>query len=264
VSEMPYFRPWSDQIATLSATLGAVQKQLRGLPESPFEALRRINAARDALQSACIQGIEVIDSAAVALEGDCVRSETEFWGLLTEACGAIGWKVFGSTNRRLIHQAVFVSQDGRSVKVEGQPAIFTPDVPTVMAALRHQFQDIESSESELRTFLDLLIRAYEATSKTGSECNLEELFRCCVVELQKPGFWRNPVKASFVSLTRPAFRFRLSEILRRGMTAPDGRLISLGSTTATKDAWEVFSPGEQRVVLAGRLSCVSIRGDHAI
>jgi len=264
VSEKPNFRPWSDQIATLIATFGTVQKQLRGLPESSFEALRRINTARDALHTAGIPGIEVIDRAAAALEGECVRSEAEFWGLLTEACSTTSWKVFGTTNRRLINQAIFVSQDGQSVKIEGLPTIFTPDVPRVMAALRDQLQDIESSESDLRAFLDLLLRAYEATSKTGSECNLEELFRCCVVELQRPGFWRNPVKASFVSFTRQAFRFGLSEILRRGMTAPDGRAICLGSTTATKDAWEIFSPGEQRVVLAGRISFASIRGDHGI
>jgi hypothetical protein len=264
VSEMSGLRPWSNQVATLSATFGVVQKQLRGLPENCFDALRQVNGARNALQSAGIKGIELIDSAAAALEGECLRSETEFWGLLTEACSANGWDLFGSTNRRLVCQAVFVSQDGRSVKIEGQAAIFTPDVANVMGALGKQFQDIECSESELNTFLELLTRAYDMTPKIGSESNLEELFRRCVIEFQKPSFWRNPVKESFVSLTRPAFRFRLSELLRKGMTTPDGRAISLGSTTTTKDAWEVFSPGEQRVVLAGRLSFASVRRDHVI
>jgi hypothetical protein len=228
--------PWSDDFAVVSAAFATAQKQLRTLPLNPFEALRRIEAVRDALKGAGVETVESINAILPRIEAECVRLEAEFWGLLTEACATAGWDVLGNTKRRLVNKTVFVSQEGRIVKVEGVTAPCTPFVPSLIAVLSGQMQDLGGSEIELRSFLGVITKAYDTIPKSGRECSLEAVYRHCIIELQKPNFWRNPKPTSFVGLSRPSFRYRLSEILRLGLSSTDRRRLSLGTTTMAKDS----------------------------
>jgi hypothetical protein len=248
---------WSDDLAALAAVFATTQEQLQTLPSDPFEALDRIDLLRDALKSAGVETIRSFDQVVPTLQAECVRFEAEFWGLLIQACTTAGWNIVGSTNRRLVNKALFVSHEGRTVKVEGRSAAYTPFVPSLMPALRREMENLQGSESELRSFLRLLNEVYDAVPKSGRECSLEAIYRRCVIDQQKPSFWRNPSRASFIGLSRPAFRYRLSEILRLGILTDDGRRLTFGTTTMAKDSWEIYSPGEQRTVLVGRLSFTS-------
>lgn len=107
----------------------------------------------------------------------------------------------------------------------------------------------------------VLAKAYDSVPRAGSECSLETVYRQCVFESQKPAFWRGPNAASFAAVSRSAFRYRLSEILRLGLLTNDSRAVELGTTTTSKDAWEIYSPGEQRVVIAGRIKLTRAGGD---
>ena len=254
---------WSSDLGTLANVLATAEKSLRTLPTDPFESLKRIDAVAELLKRAGVAPIPALDATRSDIEQDCVRHEAEFWGRFAEECAASGWELFGSTNRRLVNRAIFVSQAGRVVKVEGLSTAYTPFVPKLIAVLVIQLRDVGASEAELQSFLEIVSRAYDSIPRAGQESSLEAIYRHSIIEAQKPNFWRNPSPGSFVTLSRPMFRYRLSEVLRLGITAPGDRALSLGTTTMTKDAWELYSPGEQRVVLAGRLSLTSDGGLHA-
>lgn len=251
---------WSERVTALANAFSTAHKQLSKVSDDPFEVMRCINSVRQTLHDVGIDPNEAVDAFLPALESECIRLEAEFWGLVTEACRARGWEVDGSTNRRMVKKALFVSLEGRAVKVEGIPGPCTPFVPNLMPMLARMLEDTEVSELELRSFLVVLAKAYDALLSSGSECGLEAVYRQCVLESQKPNFWRTPNAASFVALSRPAFRYRISEILRRGLVTPDSRSVALGTTTTSKDAWEIYSPGEQRVVVAGRVSLTRMGG----
>lgn len=245
---------WRERLSALSDILESAHKQLRKVSADPFEVSGSVNSARQMLQGASIELGKYSDAILSEVESECIRLEAEFWGLLTEACTSRGWNVLGTTNRRLINKSLFLSLEGRAVKVEGLARVCTPFVPSVIAALAPILDEIRTPEAELKAFLNVLGKAYDAVPRPGSECSLEAAYRQCLFESQKPAFWRSPNATSLVVLTRPTFRYRLSEILRLGLLTSDGRGLALGTTTMSKDAWEVYSPGEDRVVIAGRLS----------
>lgn len=255
--------PWSDRLVALNNALATAHKHLRKASADPFEVVHRLNAARHALTSVGVDADKSLDAILPALESECVRLEAEFWGLLTQECAARGWDVVGSTNRRLVNKALFISQEGSAVKVEGVAAECTPYIPTLMPKIARVVEEFMAPEAEVKSFLAVLAKVYDALPRPGSECSLETLYRHCIVELQKPNFWRNPSSTAFMSLGRPAFRYRISEILRLGISTADGRAVTLGTTTMSKEAWEIYSPGEQRVVIAGRLSLTRLGGSNA-
>lgn len=245
---------WTAELSNLTASLDAARRQLQTLSSDPFAALKHINSARDRLKDAGILALGAIEAVKDAIEAECLRLAVEFWGLLSDACRDAHWDLLGNTNRRLVNRALFIALEGHTVKIEGVPTACSPSVPHVIKVLAEQLQGIGSSETELRAFITTLSKAYDSASQPERGCSLETLFHHCVLETQRPTFWRHPTGSAFIALTRPMFRFRISEILRLGISTSDGRTISLGTTTTTKDAWEFYSPGEQRVVLAGRLS----------
>jgi hypothetical protein len=245
---------WTEELSRLIASLDASQKQMRKLSSDPFAALRQLDGVRDHLKEAGIHTLDAIEAVRTKIEADCMQLAVEFWGLLSDACRNVGWELSGNTNRRLVNRAIFVMLEGQTVRVEGVPTGCAPFVPAVMKILGELLQGVGNSEADLKAFMTILSKAYDSASKPAQECSLEILFRQCLLEAQKPTFWRNPTSSSFTPLTRPIFRYRISEILRLGLSTSDGRSISLGTTTMTKDAWEFYSPGEQRVILAGRLS----------
>lgn len=247
---------WSDELTHLIAALEAAQKQLQTLSRDPFTALRQIDAVRGRLRDVGIAQLDAIEAVRKEIETDCMQSEVQFWGLLSDECHKAGWDLLGNTNRRLVHRAVFIALDGKIARIEGAAAGCAPFVPSVMIVLSEQLQGLGSSEPELRSFLATLAKVYDNTPRPGQECSLEALFRLSVLETQNPAFWRNPTGKFFTALTRPIFRYRLSELLRLGLRTSDGRTISLGTTTMSEGAWELYSPGEQRVVQAGRLSLI--------
>ena len=253
---------WTDELGHLITSLDLSQKQMRTLSSDPFAALRQLDSVRDRLKEAGIQSLVAIEEVRTKIETDCMRLAAEFWGLFSDACRDAGWELSGNTNRRMVKRAIFVAQEGQTVRIEGVPTGCGPFVPTVMNVLTEQLQGIGSSEADLKTFMTILAKAYDSASKPAQESSLENLFRHCVLEAQKPTFWRNPTSSSFTPLTRPVFRYRISEILRLGISTSDGRTVSLGTTTMTKDAWEFYSPGEQRVILAGRLRLTRESGSH--
>jgi hypothetical protein len=246
--------PWTHELAHLTGVLDAAQKQMRNLSHDPFGALKQIDSIRDRLRNVGIKEINALEEVRRTIERDCLRGEMEFWGLFSDECTRVGWDLHGSTNRRLVRRATFVELEGRSVKIEGVSTTYTPFVPTVMTALSAQLQSLGGSQADPESFLTILAKAFDNTPKPAQECSLEAIFRQCILEVQKATFWRNPSSGTFTSLTRPMFRFQLSEIIRLGLSTTDGRTITLGTTTMNKDAWELYSPGEQRVVLAGRIS----------
>ncbi len=252
---------WSERITALGNAFATAHKQLRKLSADPFEVVGCFNSVRQVLQDVGIDHNKALDALLPALESECIRLQAEFWGLLTQACGSRGWEVVGSTNRRMIKKAVFVSLEGNSVKMEGAPGPCTPFVPSFMPMLARVLEEAEASEPELKTFLGVLAKAYDVLPRSGSECSLEAVYRHCLLESQKPNFWRAPSPTSFVVLSRPAFRYRISEILRLGLVTSDSRAVALGTTTMSKDSWEIYSPGEQRVVIAGRFSLTRMGGD---
>lgn len=252
---------WSERVSVLGNVFATAHKQLRKLSADPFEVVGCFNSVRQALQGVGIDPSKALGALLPVLESECIRLQAEFWGLLAQACGSRGWEVVGSTNRRMIKKAVFLSLEGNSVKVEGAAGPCTPFVPSLMPTLGRVLEEAEASEPELKTFLGVLAKAYDVLPRSGSECSLEAVYRQCLLESQKPNFWRTPSAASFVVLSRPAFRYRISEILRLGLVTPDGRAVALGTTTMAKDSWEIYSPGEQRVVIAGRLSLTRKGGD---
>jgi hypothetical protein len=253
---------WSNELTSLIAALEAAQKQMRTLSPDPFTALRQLDGVRDRLMGVGLRPLDAIERVRKEIETECLRLEVEFWGMLSDACRKAGWDLFGNTNRRLVHRAIFIALDGQSVRIEGALAGCAPFVPAVMTVLSEHLQGLGGSESELKSFLATLVKVYDNTPRPAQECSLEALFRQCVLEAQKPTFWRNPTSKSFTALTRPIFRYRISELLRLGLSTTDGRTISLGTTTMSKDVWELYSPGEQRVVQAGRLSLIPGNADH--
>ncbi len=255
---------WSSQLIPLVAALSSAQRQLRTLPDDPFEAMKQIGVARDDLRGAGVETARVIDLILSDLDGECVKHQAEFWGRLEAACVTNGWELHGSTDRRLVNRALFVSISGPVVKIEGQPSTYTPYIPSLIAPLARWLQGLGGFDrAAIESFTGTLAKSYDSLPRPGVECSLEDVYRRCVIEMQKPIFWRNPTPTSFVTFSRPAFRYRLSEMLRLGISTADGRILRLGTTTMTKDAWEIFSPGEQRVILAGRISLSSNGDGHA-
>lgn len=252
---------WGERVAALAEAFAAAHKELRKPSADPFETAARVKAVRQVLTGVEVNADKALDAVLTVLETECVRLEAEFWGLLTEACGSRGWDVFGSTNRRLVNKAVFVSLEGSVVKIEGALRPCTPFIPSVVTELAGAIKGVETSEAELKGFMVVLAKAYDSVPRAGLECSLEAVYRQCVFESQKPTFWRGPNAASFAAISRSAFRYRLSEILRLGLLTNDSRAVELGTTTMSKDAWEVYSPGEQRVVIAGRIKLTRAGGD---
>jgi hypothetical protein len=250
---------WSDELATVTATLASCQKRLGRLSPDPFMALKELNEIRSNLADVAIPSLPIIEGVRDKIESECVLWEVEFWGRFTKACEDAGWTLAGTTNRRLVNQAVFVSLESRTVKVEGA-ANCSPFVPTVIRTLSALLNAVPTTDAELKVFLSAVAKAVDNAQPPGREASLEDLFRRCVFEVQKPAFWRNPTLVAFTPLSRSTFRYCIAEILRRGLETPDGRVISLGSTTMTKDVWEIYSPGEERVVMCGRLGLVSGSG----
>lgn len=251
-------------LRSLSAALESASRALHALPENPFQALRRVDKARQLLSTSKLSPIEALESVRRQVEEECLRCEVEFWGHLADECSRRGWDLHGTTSRRIVNRAVFISLENHVVRVEGAPSASPPYAPAAIQVLSAQMETLGTSEAQLRLLLAMVSRAYDRVARSAEECNLEELYRQCVMEAQKPGFWRHPTPNSFVSLTRAMFRYALSEVLRLGITTSDGRTVGLGTTTMTKDAWELYSPGEQRVVLAGRLSLVPAGEKHEV
>lgn len=256
-AQIPDQSRWSDDLSSLAAALGVTQKQLRTLSPDPFTALKQLDLVSRHLAGIGVNSVATIEVVRQKIENECLTLETQFWGILSEACRNMGWDLFGSTNRRLVNKAVFILMEGQTVRIEGADSGYTPFVPSVMTALSNQLQGLQGSGAELKAFLAVIAKAYDALPRIGQACSLEALFRQCVLEAQKPSFWRNPSTKSFTALTRPMFRYRITQLLQSGLSTPDGRSISLGTTTMSKDVWELYSPGEQRIVQAGRLSLVS-------
>jgi hypothetical protein len=250
---------WSDELATLTARLASWQKRLGTLSPDPFIALQQLDEVRSQLKDLGIPDLAVIEGVRGKIDSECVLWEVEFWGRFMKACEEAGWALAGTTNRRLVNRAVFVSLEGRTVRVEGA-ANCSPFVPSVIRALSAQLNVPPITDAELKDFLSTLAKAVDSMQASGLEASLEDIFRRCVLEVQKAAFWKNPTPVAFTPLSRPTFRYHISEILRRGLETPDGRVISLGTTTMTKDAWEVYSPGEERVVMCGRLGLISGSG----
>jgi hypothetical protein len=137
---------WGERLAALGDAFATSYKQLRKISADPFEVVGRVNSVRQALKGVGIDADQCFDAILPVLQSECVRLEAEFWGLLTQACAAHGWDVLGSTNRRLVNKAMFVSLEGSAVKVEGVAGACTPFVPSLMPTLARTLEEVEASE----------------------------------------------------------------------------------------------------------------------
>ena len=128
----------------------------------------------------------------------------------------------------------------------------TPYVPTLISVLTPLAESFILSDRDMTSFMTNIHEAHRDVGQR--EAPLEEIFHRIVILLQKQMFW-NTMKG-FVPFTRAMFRLRLSEALEKNLSTPDGRTIQLGATRLGQSAWEVYSPGEMRLIQVGSLALV--------
>lgn len=185
-------------------------------------------------------------------EQECLRCRAGFWDDFAIECANRGWRLVGSTGRRMIQEGVFIEVDGDEVKVSETGASLATYAPSVARALATEVQEVERFCKESKRFVDQLAVAHDAVPG-DQEKPLEAVYRQYVMVVQKPGFWRTLLPAQFTRISRPMFRAALTAVMEQGLRARDGRVPRFGTALAG-EYWEVYSPGEGRIVQVGRLS----------
>lgn len=241
------------ELEMLISVLQHVNQQLSKLSANPLRARKQIEEVERLLAEAGFNIPPTLSRTKDLFVNESIRASAEFWGAFVDACSKEGWSVVGNTDRRLVHRAVFVVLQDDLIRVEGINATLTPHVPEVLKSVAEELHGIDSSGAGLQRFITAVAESVDALAQPRRECSLELLYRHCVLNIQKPSFWKSPKPSQFTVLTRPAFRFYISEAMRLGLGTSDGRRIVLGTTSTGKDAWEIYSPGEERVIVAGRL-----------
>ncbi|MFL5352683.1 hypothetical protein [Archangium sp.] len=233
-------------------------KELDKADDNPF-VLRKLVAV-------LTHKLEVLGASSLApselspkLEDECLRLRAEFWDRFSYACNAKGWELTGSTSRRLVSSGIFIEFDDDEVEIVELGIVLPPFVPSVIQALEEEVELIRRLRQEPQKFIDLLGQAY-AHVPGEQERPIEQVYRAAVLAYQKPSFWRTVAPSGFARLSRPAFRSGLAEVMASGLRTSDGRELRFGTSLSPKETWEVFSPGEGRVVQVGRIGFVPTEG----
>jgi hypothetical protein len=248
------------ELVTLSKSLGdkakslsAIAKDIAKIPDDPFVARKKLRSLEEKLRRLSLDIPSELAKRIEELDADCTIREAEFWNDLSALCERHNWTLDGSTSRRLIQRGIFIELKRDRVVIDELLIETSPYV----TALEHQLEDaiatMQPSNPRRARFLDLVAEAYDYLGG-NSERALEDVFRIFVMRDQKQTFWKCPSAATFSNSTRPSFRAQLSSALASGALCSDGREISFGTIISSESAWEMYSPGEGRVVQIGRIS----------
>jgi hypothetical protein len=252
---------WVEALDRAGRSIAAAVKRAHDLPEDPFKRRHEVEAIRNSLSDHSLGNLGPPQRVLDDLTGECAQLAAEFWQRFGEGCSALGWELHGSTSRRMLCRGIIVELKGESVTVEGIAEAHSPHVPALVESLKPEVAMVAPDAFDAAGFMSQLVTCYDRLPGSGAERGLEDVYRTLLWIVQKPAFWRSLDPKQFVRFTRPMFRARLTEALRQGLKSGDGRVVQLGTTTQPRDAWEVFSPGEGRVVQVGRLGLVRLAED---
>ncbi|HYV47348.1 MAG TPA: hypothetical protein VFA20_20960 [Myxococcaceae bacterium] len=223
------------------------------LPANPFEARARLHSTASKLEASGLRPLAPPMDLVRHVEDECVRARAEFWDQMAEACRRKEWPIDGSTNRRLVGRGLIIELTDDEVRIDEISLRLSPHAASVVEVIAGEVSALVPTDFNPERYMALLVTAYDA-APGGVEKPLEAVYRAAVFASQKSAFWKGLNPDHFVRLTRPAFRARLARLLHLGTRTADGREIRFGSTVVAKDAWEVYSPGEERLVQVGRIS----------
>jgi hypothetical protein len=244
---------WAKELELLGKKLQTAGREIAKLTEDPFLRRAKLRQLGEIIAQLSFDKLRAPEVISTYLDEQCQMEAAEFWKRFSDAVTAEGWHLFGSTNRRLIARGIFVELKEDSVVVESSVKTLTPHVPSLIALLRPMVSELVAKEEDLVKFVDLLKRTWDMTGGRG-EISLENVYRIVFVLLQSKTFWDKMTTTKIQLLSRPAFRVRLSAALERGIGTHDGYSFRLGTALNQKEIWEIFSPGEGRVVQVGRIS----------
>lgn len=252
--------PDSKDLASLSKALGekaksisAIAKEIAKAPADPFAARKKFQSVEEKLRKLSLDVAPELTKRIEELDASCTIREAEFWNDLSTLCKQRNWELVGSTDRRLIQRGIFVELKRGRVVIDELLIESSPYLPAVERQLEDSIEAMQLSYDRPGRFLDFLAQAYDALPG-ASERSLEDVFRMFVLRSQKGAFWKCPSAATFSLSPRPKFRAQLSAALASGGSCSDGREISFGTVISSESAWEMYSPGEGRIVQVGRVS----------
>jgi hypothetical protein len=151
-----------------------------------------------------------------------------------------------------LKRGLFIEVNEEGVNVENLPPL-TFHVPSLVKAIEPAVDALVPPGHDPRQFLDLIARAYDALGGQGEQ-PVEEIYKRVIWNVQKVTFWKSLNTSQFVTITRPQFRARLTQSLEIAQKTSDGRELRFGTTVQPREAWEMYSPGEGRVVQIGRVT----------
>jgi hypothetical protein len=250
----------STELLTLSKSLGdkakslsAVAKDIAKMPDDPFFARKKLRSSEEKLRKLSFDVPSELAKRIEALDAECTIREAEFWNDVSALCERHNWTLDGSTSRRLIQRGIFIELKRSRVVIDELLIETSPYVPALESQLEDAVAALQPSNARLPRFLDLVAEAYDFLGGNSGR-SIEDVFKIFVMRSQKQTFWKCPSGAAFSNSTRPSFRAQLSFALESGATCSDGREISFGTVISSESAWEMYSPGEGRVVQIGRIS----------
>lgn len=250
------FKSWIAHLDICGRKLSSLAKGLvRTDAEDPFIRKQHFEKADIILSELGLSSLAPPPTARTELENECIQQSVEFWKHFSAEASQQGWEIYGTTDRRLLNRGIFLELKGDKVIVEGLGTRLSPYIPSVIEKLKPEIDALLPKDGNLSDFTALVASAYEQVPG-HEERSLEAVYRQSVLVYQAPGFWKNISQQKFQLLTRPMFRARLAEVLRLGLKSQDGRSIRFGTTMERGEAWEIFSPGEERVVQVGRISLI--------
>jgi hypothetical protein len=242
-----------DRLIAVSVLTKAAAKDLTKLSEDPFAARELVLKYGEKLNALNLSSLLPTVELVKRLDHDCTMLRAEFWNRFADECTKNGWKLVGSTTRRMLNQGLFIRLKDDKVEVEDIGLSFTPFVPSLVESLKPIVDRLLPEDFNEKQFMDLLIASYNSVPGQ-SERPVEDIYRAAVWLSQKANFWKQLSSKSFVPLIRPAFRAQLSQLLVSNSLTNSGHNLRFGTTSNPKDAWELYSPGEGRVVQIARMA----------
>jgi hypothetical protein len=242
---------------SLQARLLALKKALASKGDNPFEALSCTRSLLADLEQ-CKAIESYLHDQLARLDTDCAERRLEFWSGFSKMCSAQGWTLLGSTNRRLASSGIFVELEGDNVVIEELDLRLRPDPSSVAKAIAPTISAIRKWSDQLDEFRVMLERGYAMVPGVGGK-PLEAVYRATVFCAQRAGFWKALKPSAIVAIVRPVFRACLSDLVSKGVTTSGGCRIVFGTASPGIETWEIFSPGERRVVQVGRIGFEEIR-----
>lgn len=240
------------QVESVGKRLQELGKKIQKAETDPFAARSLCRSVNEVLADTEIENLKANEAILTSLNNACEIESAEFWSRFSAATTREGWTLIGATERRLLAYAFFISAKGDQIQVEGVTGSFTPHVPALISALKPIVARAACTDAELSKFADILERAWEACGGQG-EILLEDVYRQFFVVNQPNSFWDSVEPQKINHVSRPIFRSRLSFLLSREVRSRKGRRIRFGTTLNPREAWEIFSQGEGRVVQVGRI-----------